>query len=77
MLGFIKARKEMRAHTNDEIIDRASAMEKNAEEIKDDRIDITVDMDDEHGTTHTYVVNFCRNNNGNWQASEVSELSSL
>ena len=67
----------MRAHTNEEIIKRASPEEKNEEEVRDNRIDITVDLDDEHGTTHTYVVNFCRDVGGGWQAGEVTELSSL
>jgi hypothetical protein len=67
----------MRAHTDEEIIKRASAEEKNLKDIKDNRIDITVDMEDEHGTTHTYVVNFCRKDDGYWQVVEVSELSSL
>lgn len=67
----------MRAHTDEEIIRRASAVEKKPEEIKDNRIDIAVDMEDEHGTVHTYVVNFCRDTQGSWEATEVSELSSL
>jgi hypothetical protein len=67
----------MRAHTDEEIIKCASAEEKDARDVKNDRIDVTVDMDDEHGTAHTYVVNFCRNEDGSWQAVEVSELSSL
>lgn len=67
----------MRAHTDEEIIKRASVEDKNANDIKDNRIDVTVDMEDEHGTAHTYVVNFCKNNEGNWQVAEVSELSSL
>ena len=67
----------MKAHTDKEIIEKASALPKNADEIKDNRVDIAVDLDDEHGTTHTYVVNFCKDESGSWQAAEVSELSSL
>ena len=67
----------MKAHTDKEIIEKASALPKNADEIKDNRVDIAVDLDDEHGTTHTYVVNFCKDEGGSWQAAEVSELSSL
>jgi hypothetical protein len=67
----------MRAHQDEEIIKFASAVEKNPEEVKDKRIAIAVGMDDEHGTTHTYVVSFCKNAEHEWQASEVSELSSL
>jgi hypothetical protein len=67
----------MRAHTDEEIIAKATTVEKNFHEIQGDRIDITVDLDDEHGTCHTYVVNFCMNSDGSWQPAEVSELSSL
>ena len=67
----------MRAHTDEEIIERASKEEKNPKDITDNRIDITVDMDDKNGTAHTYVVNFCKNEGGEWQVVEVSELSSL
>lgn len=67
----------MRAHTDEEIIQKASAEEKDPNEIKDNRIDVAVDLEDIHGTTHTYVVSFCKDENGNWKALEVSELSSL
>ncbi|HEY0054452.1 MAG TPA: hypothetical protein VGB63_03760 [Pedobacter sp.] len=67
----------MRAHTDEQIIAKASSEEKNLKDITDNRVDITVDLEDENGTTHTYVVNFCRDAGGGWQAVEVSELSSL
>ena len=67
----------MRAHSDQEIIERASAEEKNPKDIQNNSINITVDMDDEHGTAHTYVVNFSKDKEGNWKPVEVSELSSL
>lgn len=67
----------MKAHSDKDIVDFASTKEKNPTDIKNNRIDIAVDMEDEHGTAHTYVVNFCRNSDGSWEASDVSELSSL
>jgi cytoplasmic iron level regulating protein YaaA (DUF328/UPF0246 family) len=67
----------MRAHTDQEIIELASKEEKNPKDVTDNRVDITVDMEDENGTAHTYVVNFCKNEGGEWQVVEVSELSSL
>ncbi|KAA8484367.1 hypothetical protein BDE36_1533 [Arcticibacter tournemirensis] len=65
-----------RAHTDEEIISKASAREKNAESITDEKIDIAVDLDDDHGVTHTYVVTFSRDGE-NWVPTQVSELSSL
>lgn len=67
----------MRAHTDEEIINCASAVEKEPKEIKDNRIDITIDLNDEHNTAHTYTVSFCRDTDGDWQVVEVLELSSL
>lgn len=65
-----------RAHTDEEIISKASAREKNAESITDGKIDVAVDLDDDHGVTHTYVVTFAREG-ANWMAIQVNELSSL
>lgn len=65
-----------KAHTDEEIISKASAKEKNAESITDDKIDVAVDLDDNHGVTHTYVVTFTREGT-NWMAIQVNELSSL
>jgi hypothetical protein len=68
----------MRVHTDEEIISKASSLEKNSNNIIDNKIDIAVDLDDEHGTAHTYVVTFSRiNEGGEWSPVEVSELSSL
>lgn len=66
----------MRPHSNQEIIRKASEKEKNQDEIKNNRIDIAVDMDDNHGVTHTYVVTFERAAD-DWNAIDVNELSSL
>jgi hypothetical protein len=66
----------MRSHTDEEIIERAFKEEKDLKAMKNNRLDVTVDMDDEHGTAHTYVVNFCKDNDGSWKALEVSEISS-
>jgi hypothetical protein len=67
----------MRAHTDEEIIEKASAEENNFKEVASDRINVTIDLKDEHDTAHTYVVNFCKDSSGAWKAVEVSELSSL
>jgi hypothetical protein len=67
----------MRAHTDQEIIEHAGRMQKDPENMEDNRIDITVDMEDKEGVMHTYVVNFCRDAGGSWKAADVSELSSL
>lgn len=66
----------MRAHTDQEIIGKASAKEKDLQGMKDNRIDVAVDLDDAHGTCHTYVVTYERRAD-DWQVVEVSELSSL
>ena len=66
----------MKAHTDEQIISKASLAEKNQEQIKDDKIDIAVDLDDETGTCHTYVVTFDRSS-GEWKPVEVEEVSSL
>jgi len=65
-----------KAHTDEEIISKASAKEKNAESIVDEKIDVAVDLNDDHGVTHTYVVTFTRKG-ANWMAIQVNELSSL
>lgn len=44
--------------------------------MKNKRLDVAVDMDDEHGTA-TPMLNFCRADDGNWRALDVSEISSL
>jgi hypothetical protein len=67
----------MRSHTDEAIIERASNEEKDLKAMKNNRLDVAVDMDDEHGTAHTYVVNFCKADDGSWKALEVSEISSL
>jgi hypothetical protein len=66
----------MRAHTDQEIISKASLKEKNPEEVKDSRIDVAVDLDDDTGNCHTYVVTFERKQD-DWLPVEVNELSSL
>ncbi len=66
----------MRSHTDEEIIERASKEDKDLKAMKNNRLDVTVDMDDEHGTAHTYVVNFCKADDGNWRVLDVTEISS-
>ena len=66
----------MRAHSDEEIIAKASGMEKKQEEIKGDTLDIAVDLDDLEGARHTYVVTYVRaGQNADWLVSEVTELS--
>ena len=65
-----------RAHTDEEIIRAASLQEKRTENILDNRADVAIDLDDEHGIMHTYVVTFSKEGDS-WKASQVSELSSL
>lgn len=65
-----------KAHTDEEIIRAASLLEKTAENIQDNKADVAIDLDDEHGVRHTYVVTFTRENDS-WKALQVSELSSL
>ena len=67
----------MRAHTDDEIIQKASADKEKFKDVTADRINVTIDIKDEQDTAHTYVVNFCKESDGGWKALEVSELSSL
>ncbi|WP_207425910.1 hypothetical protein [Pedobacter sp. SYSU D00535] len=67
-----------RAHTDEEILAKAAAIDKNQEQIKDNRVDVPVDIEDETGTAHTYVVTFIRSGETEpWKASEINELSSL
>ncbi|HEY0896760.1 MAG TPA: hypothetical protein VGE15_09440 [Sphingobacteriaceae bacterium] len=66
----------MKAHTDQEIIRKASVKDKDLQEVKDNRIDVAVDLDDETGTCHTYIVTF-EQRAGDWQPVEVNELSSL
>ena len=66
----------MRAHSNEEIINKAALKEKNPAEVKENRIDVAVDLDDETGTCHTYVVTYEKQGN-DWRVLEVNELSSL
>ncbi|WP_207532855.1 hypothetical protein [Desertivirga arenae] len=66
----------MRAHTDEEILEKADAQEKRQDMIKDSKIDVAVDLDDEHGTCHTYVVTF-QQESGGWKCLQIDELSSL
>ena len=68
----------MKAHSDDEIIKLASK-EIQADLVRDNKIDIAVDLEDEHGTTHTYVVTFQCNDQdrSGWKFLEINELSSL
>jgi hypothetical protein len=68
----------MKAHSDDEIIKLASK-EIQPELVRDNKIDIAVDLEDEHGTMHTYVVTFQCNNQEkkDWKFLEINELSSL
>ena len=67
----------MRAHSDQDIISKASKKEKVKAEIKGDKIDITVDMDDSTGAAHTYVVTYQKVNPvaEEWEVIDVSELS--
>lgn len=64
----------MRAHTDEEIICKALAEEKDQQSIKDHKLDVVVDLDDESGNAHTYVVTL-KKDDQNWQPIEISELS--
>ncbi|HEY1024287.1 MAG TPA: hypothetical protein VGE26_03925 [Sphingobacteriaceae bacterium] len=66
----------MKSHSDEEIIRKASAVPKDEQEITDNRIDVAVDLDDDHGTAHTYVVTFQRSDD-DWRVIEINELSSL
>lgn len=69
----------MRAHSDDDIIQKALMQEKESGLVRDNKIDIAVDMEDEHGTLHTYVVSFEKNpgSESGWKFLELNELSSL
>lgn len=68
----------MRAHSNEDIIRKAMQVEKPEIEVRDNKIDIVVDMDDSADERHSYVVTFSREGGGSdWSVSDVSELSSL
>ncbi|WP_256010513.1 hypothetical protein [Desertivirga xinjiangensis] len=69
----------MRPHSDEDIIRKASLQDKEAGLIRDNKIDIAVDMEDDHGTLHTYVVSFERSpgSEGGWKFLELNELSSL
>lgn len=66
----------MRAHSDEEILKKAVAQEKQQDMVKDNKIDIAVDLDDEHGTCHTYVVTF-QQENDDWKCLQIDEISSL
>ncbi|WP_207422652.1 hypothetical protein [Desertivirga brevis] len=66
----------MRAHTDEEILEKAAAQEKRQDMVKDNKVDIAVDLDDENGTCHTYVVTF-QQENDSWKCLQIEELSSL
>jgi len=66
----------MRVHTDEEILKKVLLVDKYQEEIKDGKLDIAVDLDDEHGTCHTYVVTFLQND-GEWECAQIDEISSL
>lgn len=64
----------MRAHTDEDIICKALAEEKDQRNIKDNKLDVVVDLDDENGNAHTYVVTL-KKDDQNWFPVEISELS--
>lgn len=66
----------MRAHTDEEILRKVLQIDEYREEMKDDKLDIAVDLDDEHGVCHTYVVTFQKQNN-KWEYVQIDEISSL
>lgn len=65
-----------KAHTDEEIIAAAETKKSAAPDNTDDKVDIAVDLDDENGIAHTYVVTFLRKPGG-WTVFQVNELSSL
>ncbi len=69
----------MKPHLDAEIIKLAESKEKEPGLIRDNKIDIAVDLEDSHGTVHTYVVTFqCSSPDKNdWKFLEINELSSL
>jgi len=66
----------MRAHTDEEILRKVLQKDRSTEPIKDGKVDIAVDLDDEHGTCHTYVVTF-EQKGEQWDLVQIEELSSL
>jgi hypothetical protein len=66
----------MRVHTDEDILRKAFEIDKYQEEPKDNKLDVAVDLDDEHGVCHTYVVSFQKNGN-EWDYISIEEISSL
>ena len=72
----------MRRFSDAEIIAKArSKIVRNDEvDLDKDPVDVTVDIQDEHEVTHSYVVSFTRSSEESgkdWRAIDISEVSSL
>ena len=63
-------------HSNGEIVDKARDQIIGHVEVDTDLLDISVDMKDEKGKTHTYLVSFKREPNGEaWKAFDIAEVT--
>ena len=62
-------------HSNGEIVDKARDGLIGHVEVDTDLLDISVDMKDEKGKTHTYVVSFRRDGMEAWKAFDIMEVT--
>ena len=69
----------MRRFPDEEIIDKARSRigKSNEIDLSKDLVDVTVDFEDEHELTHSYVVSFRKESEEKWTPVEISEVSSL
>lgn len=70
----------MRKFSDEEIIEKARSKVRGSNEIDINKnpVDVTVDLQDEHDVTHSYVVSFKRDagqSEQEWTPIEISEIS--
>lgn len=61
-------------HSNSEIVDKARDSIIEHVEVATDLVDISVDLKDEKGKTHTYLVSFRRDGEEAWRAFDIMEV---
>ena len=58
-----------------EIVDKARDQIRGHVGVNTDMIEISVDLEDKKGLTHTYLVSFRRENEETWKAFDITEVS--
>lgn len=65
----------MKKHADGEIVEKARDQIIGHVEVDTDMVDISVDLKDEKGRTHTYVVSFKREEEEAWKAFDIMEVT--